>query len=178
MHPRILCFVLGALAAFGASATVVYKWVDADGVVHYSDQAVPGAEKIYTSSAAKSGTVVPLAGVANPGAKKPSKPGLEFTQFAITSPAADQTFFGDEVVGVNLALAPGLKPNQVITWHLNGKQLTDQPPDATSFALPRLDRGTYAIAATVTDQATGESLSTGSVSFFVRQPSALSPQHK
>jgi hypothetical protein len=82
------------------------------------------------------------------------------------------------VVGVNLALAPGLKPNQVITWHLNGKQLTDQPPDATSFALPRLDRGTYAIAATVTDQATGESLSTGSVSFFVRQPSALSPQHK
>ena len=82
------------------------------------------------------------------------------------------------VIGVNLALAPGLKPNQIITWHLNGKQLTDQPPDATSFVLGRLDRGAYAIAATVTDQATGESLSTGSVSFYVRQPSELSPQHK
>jgi hypothetical protein len=177
MHPRILCFVLGTLAAFGASATVVYKWVDADGVVHYSDQAVPGAEKIYTSSAAKSGTVVPLPG-ANQAAKKPSGKAAGFTQFAITSPAADQTFFGDEVVGVNLALAPALSPGQTITWHLNGKQLTDQPPDATSFVLPRLDRGAYAIAATVLDQATGESQSTPSVTFYVRQPSGLSPQHK
>ncbi|HWW30880.1 MAG TPA: DUF4124 domain-containing protein [Steroidobacteraceae bacterium] len=179
MHPRILCFVLGALAAFAASATVVYKWVDADGLVHYSDQAVPGAEKIYTSSSARSGTVVPLAASPNQAAKKPPAPGaLEFTQFAITSPAADQTFFGDEMIGVHLALAPGLKPNQIITWHLNGKQLSDQPPDATSFVIPRLDRGAYAIAATITDQSTGESLSTGSVSFYVRQPSELSPQHK
>ncbi len=177
MHPRILCFVLGALAAFGASATVVYKWVDADGVVHYSDQAVPGAEKIYTSSAAKSGTVVPLPG-ANQAAKKPPGKAAGFTQLAITSPAADQTFFGDEVIGVNLALTPALSPGQIITWHLNGKQLADQPPDATSFVLPHLDRGAYAIAATVTDQTTGESQSTPSVSFFVRQPSALSPQHK
>jgi hypothetical protein len=178
MHPRILCFVLGTLAACAAGAAVVYKWVDAEGVTHYSDQAVPGAEKITTSSSGKSGTVVPLPGAAAQAVKKNSAAGLEFTQFAITSPAADQTYFGDEVVGVNLALAPGLKPNQVITWHLNGKELTDQAPDATSFALPRLDRGAYAIAATVTDQATGQSLSTGSVSFFVRQPSALSPQHK
>src|ERR1700685_3247326 len=170
MHPRILCFVLGALAAFGASATVVYKWVDADGVVHYSDQAVPGAEKIYTSSAAKSGTVAPLPG-AYQAARKPPGKGLEFTQFAITSPVPDQTFFGDEVVGVNLVLAPPLGPNQIITWHLNGKQLTEQPQDASSFALQRLDRGAYAIAATVTDQVTGESQSTPSVTFYVRQPS-------
>jgi hypothetical protein len=178
MHPRILCFVLGTLAALTASAAVVYKWVDADGVVHYSDQPVPGAEKIYTSSAAKAGTVVPLAAAATQAAKKPPVPGLEFTQFAITSPAADQTFFGDEAVGVHLALTPGLKSTQIITWHLNGKQLADQPPDAVSFVLPRLDRGAYAIAATITDQSTGESLSTGSISFYVRQPSELSPQHK
>ena len=53
-----------------------------------------------------------------------------------------------------------------------------QPPAATQFTLPHLDRGTYAIAATITDQTTGESLSTDSVSFFVRQPSELAPQHK
>jgi hypothetical protein len=41
-----------------------------------------------------------------------------------------------------------------------------------------LDRGTYTIAATVTDQNTGEAQSSGNVTFFVRQPSALSPQHK
>jgi hypothetical protein len=44
--------------------------------------------------------------------------------------------------------------------------------------MPHLDRGTYTIAATITDQKTGASQSSNSVTFFVRQPSALSPQHK
>jgi hypothetical protein len=39
-----------------------------------------------------------------------------------------------------------------------------------------LDRGTYALAATITDQQTSESETSNSVTFFVRQPSSLSPQ--
>ncbi len=78
-------------------------------------------------------------------------------------------------MAVHLNLSPTLRPNQTITWHLNGKQL-DYPPNAVSFALPRLDRGTYALAATITDQQTSESQTSNSVTFFVRQPSALSPQ--
>jgi Domain of unknown function (DUF4124) len=171
--------VLGSLVVFAAPAAVIYKWVDSDGVTHYSDQAVPGAEKIYTASSPATAASGPrsanLAGLPPP----PKKPGsLNFTQFAITSPARDQTFFGEEIVGVNLLLAPELTANQTITWHLNGKELTDQAPDATHFVLQNLDRGAYALAATVTDQKTGESQSTDSISFFVRQPSALSPQHK
>jgi len=171
--------VLGALAAFGASAAVVYKWTDADGLVHYSDQPVPGAEKIYTSRSTKSGSAIPLA-AGNQPAKKPQQPAstLNFNEFAITSPAKETTFFGDEVISVNLALDPPLKQEQTITWALNGKKLTDQQPDAVEIVLPRLDRGTYSIAATVTDLMTGESQSTPSVTFYVRQPSELSPQHK
>ena len=101
--------------------------------------------------------------------------GLNYTEFSITSPSPEQTFFGDDVVAVHLNLSPALRPNQTITWHLNGKQL-DYPPNAVSFALPRLDRGTYALAATITDQQTSESQTSNSVTFFVRQPSALSPQ--
>src|SRR6202011_4345704 len=110
--------------------------------------------------------------------KKIAAPGLNYGQFSMTSPLPDQTFFGDDVISVHLALDPALKTDQTITWHLNGKHLEDQAPTATQFALPHLDRGTYAIAATITDQTTGESASTVSVSFFVRQPSALSPQHQ
>jgi hypothetical protein len=176
MHPRILWIVLGGLIAVSVQAAVVYKWVDADGVVHFSDQAEPGAEKIYTAGATHSGTLGAKVPTTNSPAKRLGA--LNFTQFAITSPQAEQTFFGDEVVGVHLELEPALGPNQVVTWHLNGQDLTDQPPATTSFKLPRLDRGTYAIAATVTDQSSGESQSTESISFYVRQPSALSPQHK
>jgi hypothetical protein len=112
-----------------------------------------------------------------PSAQAPQKPagGLNYTEFSITSPAPDQTFFGDDVIAVHLNLSPSLRPNQDITWHLNGQQL-EPPPNAVSFALPRLDRGTYALTATITDQQTSESQTSNSVTFFVRQPSALSPQ--
>jgi len=173
--------VLASLAAFAGQAAVVYKWTDSDGVVHYSDQPVPGAEKIFTVGSPSAGGSVSSTRQANPGAPSPKKnvaPGLNYSQFSITSPLPDQTFFGDDVISVHLTLEPSLKPGQTVTWHLNGRQLDDQAPTATQFTLPRLDRGTYAIAATVTDQTTGESLSTDSVNFFVRQPSELSPQHK
>ena len=49
---------------------------------------------------------------------------------------------------------------------------------ATAITLPHLDRGTYRIGATVTDSATGQSRSTNEVTFYVRQPSELSPQHQ
>jgi len=173
--------VLAALAAFAGQAAVVYRWTDSDGVVHYSDQPVPGAEKIFTSGSPTPAGSVPSDRSANPGQPGPKKnvsPGINYSQFAITSPTAEQTFFGDEVIGVHLAVEPSLKPDQTITWHLNGRQLDDLGPAATQFSLPHLDRGTYAIAATVTDPTTGESTSTDSVTFYVRQPSSLSPQHR
>jgi Domain of unknown function (DUF4124) len=173
--------VLASLAAFAGQAAVVYKWTDSDGVIHYSDQPVPGAEKIFTSGSPSTGGSVSSTRPANPGAPSPRKnvaPGLNYSQFSITSPVPDQTFFGDDVISVHLTLDPSLKPGQTVTWHLNGRQLDDQAPTATQFTLPHLDRGAYALAATVTDPSTGESLSTDSVNFFVRQPSELAPQHK
>jgi hypothetical protein len=182
MHPWRPWIVLASLAAFAGQAAVVYKWTAPDGVVHYSDQPVPGAEKIYTaSSPTQGGSVSSTRSTANPpepGPKKKVAPALGYSQFSITSPAPDQTFFGDDLVSVHLSLEPSLKPNQTIAWYLNGTQLQEPAPTATHFTLPRLDRGTYAIAATITDQTTGESLSTDSVNFFVRQPSALSPLHQ
>ena len=49
MHLARLWIGLGLIAACAAPAAVIYKWTDADGVVHYSDQAVPGAEKITST---------------------------------------------------------------------------------------------------------------------------------
>jgi len=158
-------------------AAVIYKWVDADGVVHYSDQPSPGAERIVTAGSPSPSAAAARTSATGPLAPAPLKPtgGLNYTEFSIISPAPDQTFFGDDVIAVHLGLNPSLRPNQTITWHLNGQQL-DFPPTAVSFALPRLDRGTYSLAATITDQQTSESETSSTVTFFVRQASALSPQ--
>jgi hypothetical protein len=169
--------VLAALAAFAAQATVVYKWTDADGVVHFSDQPVPGAEKISTGTTNTATSGSPGNAEA-PADGQPKTGALDYSEFSITSPTPEQTFFGDEPINANLALNPSLKAGQTVTWHVNGTEIADQGPAATAITLPHLDRGTYAIAATVTDPATGQSRSSNSVTFYVRQPSELSPQHQ
>jgi hypothetical protein len=167
---------MSLLAAFAVQAAVVYKWVDADGVVHFSDQPSPGAVKIYTSSSTAGTASMPRSqGGAPQAPRSVAAAGLGYNEFSITSPVNDQTFFGDDVIAVHLNLEPSLKPEQSITWHLNGKPLDT---DAAAFSLPHLDRGAYTLAATITDQQTSESQTSNTVTFFVRQPSALAPQHK
>ena len=179
MHHWRLWIALGLVAACAADAAVIYKWTDADGVVHYSDQAVPGAEKIVTSSSSSNGIGggAHAPSVATPGKKAPTSR-LEYTAFAIESPTREQVFFGDELIPVRLRLDPDLKLNQTIGWYLNGSPLTDQPPTSHSFTLQSLSRGTYQISATLTDTVTGETQNSQDVTFFVRQPSELSPQHR
>ena len=157
---------------------MVYKWTDADGVVHFSDQAVPGAEKVVTASGTGNGITSGSRSASSTPLNAVPAAGLDYSKMTLESPANEQVFFGDEVVPVRLHLEPGLKPGHTITWHLNGKQLDDQAPNAESIALQTLPRGTYAVAATITDPVSGDSKSTDSVTFYVRQPSELSPQHR
>ncbi len=181
MHLLRLWFALGLVAACAADAAVVYKWTDADGVVHYSDQPVPGAEKIVTSSSSSNGIGVGAArgpSVAATATSKKAPPRVEHTSFAIESPAKEQAFFGDDIIPVRLRLDPELKANQTISWYLNGSPLTDQAPTSRSFTLQSLSRGTYQLSATLTDTLTGETQNSEGVTFFVRQPSELSPQHR
>jgi hypothetical protein len=157
---------------------VIYKWTDADGVVHFSDQPVPGAEKISTGATNTASSGSPEGTVAAPADGQQKTGALDYAQFSLTSPTPEQTFFGDETISANLTLDPFLKAGQSVTWRLSGTEIAGQAPTATAITLPHLDRGTYTIAATVTDRATGQSRSTDSITFYVRQPSELSPQHQ
>ena len=169
--------MLAALASFAGQAAVVYKWTDSDGVVHFSDQPVPGAEKIYTGSSNTAESVPTGQKAGSPADTEKSTGVLDYAEFSIASPSPEQTFFGDNPISASLALSPGLRAGQIVTWHLNGAEVGDQGSIALAITLPHLDRGTYTIGATVTDPATGQSRSTNEVTFYVQQPSALSPQH-
>jgi hypothetical protein len=170
----------GTLAAFAGNAAVIYKWTDAQGVVHYSDQPVPGAERLEVGPAPRVGTFgekPPAAQNRTVAKPTPTKP-ADYTQLAISSPAPEQVFFGDDQVNAHLNLDPGLLPNHSIAWYLNGSVLTEQSPEAVSVVLKQLARGAYTLSATVSDSVSGESRNSESVTFYVREPSALSPQHK
>src|ERR1700688_3800676 len=87
-----LWIALGLIAACAADAAVIYKWTDSDGVVHYSDQAVPGAEKIVTSSGSVNGVGGSTRALADPTTSKSPPTGLEYKVFAIESPTKEQVF--------------------------------------------------------------------------------------
>lgn len=161
-------------------ALVIYKWTDAQGVVHYSDQPVPGAEKVLTSAAPEHAGILGQTGPAGPAPRDQPKPekSLSSAKIAIVSPGPEQTFTGGESVPVALSIDPDLKPSWTVVWTLNGAQVQNQPPNATQFTLTDLSRGVYTIEATVTDAGTGESKSADAVTFNVLRPSLLSPQHK
>jgi Domain of unknown function (DUF4124) len=175
MHPRQSWLALSLLAALSVQAAVIYRWVDTDGVVHYSDQQVPGAERIVTSAPNTSAAGPRAPASVSQGTRKPASSPLNYSEFTITSPQPEQTFFGNEAVSVHLNLTPGLQPGHNIAWHMNGKQL-DAQQNSVSFSISQLERGTYSVMATITDQQSGESTNSNSVTFFVRQTSALSPQ--
>jgi len=161
-------------------AATVYKWTDADGVVHFSDQPQEGAEKISTAPSSTRGILngpVPSA----PAQNKPKTTAFAAMQVTIVSPAHEQTFSGAELVTASLSIEPPPDGNRLsITWTLNGAPV-GEGADAMSFTLPpalTAGRGAYTLGATVTDPATGESKSADPVTFNLLKPSLLSPQHK
>ncbi len=185
MHLRYLSIGLAAAVFLfsGAPAATVYKWTDSNGVVHYSDQAVPGAERIITQGGASTSHSAPPPAASSkavrsrPGKSEPTSSPLDYSEFEIDSPQPDQTF-SETLVSVRVRLEPALKPGHLISLYLNGKLVENQSPQSTQFTLSNLARGAYTLAATVMDASSGESKSTSPVNFNVRQPSLLSPLRK
>jgi Domain of unknown function (DUF4124) len=177
MRPRHLsiALILASALALQAPAAVIYKWTDADGVVHFSDQPQPGAEKIITKTTNLSHySQIPAARGTAPARPAAGASVQDYAAFEIDAPQADQTF-NESTVTVRLHLQPALKPNHSISLYLNGKLLENQPTDSVIFTLTDLDRGSYTLNASVSDQVSGDSRSTATVTFYVHQTGVLSP---
>lgn len=163
------------MAALSAQAAVVYKWVDADGVVHFSDQPIPGSERIVTSGSAKAATA-PAGTAPTAGGYKPAAPkSAAVRHSAIESPTNEQVFFADDPVPVRLDLEPELRDSEEVFWSLNGAPLTDVGSASVAFSLPSLARGTYVLSVVIKDSESTDAVTPQSVTFYVRQPSDLAP---
>jgi len=176
MHPWRTIIALILLAPCVVAAGTVYKWVDADGVVHYSDQPQDGAEKVQLGTVQSLAMPVARGAAAQPKPREEPKKaplGLGYTAMKITSPTAGRTFV-NEPVPVSLDLTPQLQPGHTVTWYLNEAPLGETE---TSFTLDRLDRGTYTLYASITDATGAETVNSPVVTFNVHQPSMLAPQN-
>ncbi|MCP4129276.1 MAG: DUF4124 domain-containing protein [Gammaproteobacteria bacterium] len=142
---RILFLIAPMLLCFSAVAGI-YKYVDANGNVHYSDQEQAGAEEVdlpaavtYTPTAART----PASGKAKPGKKQ------GYTEMSIVQPKMNETLrsnSGD--VQVAIELKPGLATGDTITLYLDGKEEI-KGSGQTSVMLTNVDRGSHTLRATV-----------------------------
>lgn len=160
------------LIALSASAAELWRWKDADGVVHYSDRPVQGAERIDVLSTQKStGEFTPE----NPKPTPPPPAEIRFTRCEVTSPINDQVFTNIRQVEVSIAVEPRLQGDYRLQVLLNGREDADWPAGALSRTLVDLYRGSYTLSVRVLDLY-GRTACTGRViNFHVRQPSILAP---
>jgi hypothetical protein len=170
--PLAALALLGLAGSAVAQTTTTYRWVDAQGVVHYSDTPQPGAQVIQVPSAQT--YRAPPAPAAQKAAAV-SDPASPYQSCGIAEPAAEASFFAPETIPVTVALAPGLRPGDQLAVTLDGQPIDPTTPGGLQYQVPGPDRGAHSVTALVRDAGGKVVCHAAPVTFYVQRPSALSP---
>jgi Domain of unknown function (DUF4124) len=172
---RTLLFTLMLLAASLAMATTVYKWVDEDGITHYSDQPHANAQKVQLKNAQ---TYAPGA---NPGAAAAELPPLPvaaptlYKGCAITAPPNGTDYANVDSLTVMVQTQPALHAGDQIYVLLDGQELNGGAATGAQFTLSPVDRGEHTLQAVVKGSDGKVACQSASVTYNVHQPSIQSP---
>ena len=176
---RTTAAALGSLGLLCAAAladngtTTVYKWIDAQGVVHYSDQPHPNAQKLEVRGA-QTFSSLPLA---PPGSSAPTQPqpagGPAYDNCAIAQPADQQMLMNVYNATAVVQTSPPLRAGDQVHLFVDGKQIQG---GSTSFTFPVV-RGQHSVQAVIEDNSGQIVCETTSVTFFVHQPSIADPHN-
>ncbi|HEX2791581.1 MAG TPA: DUF4124 domain-containing protein [Steroidobacteraceae bacterium] len=174
LAPLIDLAALGLCAGSAAAQTITtYRWVDAQGVVHYSDTPQPGAQVIQQQSAQTYRAPPPPATSAAAAAPK-EDPDAPYQACGVTQPASEASFFDPETVPVSVQLTPGVRPGDQIAVTVDGAALNPLAPDRLQYQVMAPVRGAHTLNVVVQDT-NGKQVCHSSLTFYVQQPSLLSP---
>jgi hypothetical protein len=165
-----------SFAAAVALAGTVYKWVDENGVVHYSDQPHPGAQKIQVQEVQ---TYKEQSG-ASPAAPPPppvpvSAASSGYRGCAVTAPQADESFANLDSLTVVVQTDPPLHAGDQIFVTYDGQPLNGNAATGGRFTVSPVERGTHTLQAVVRDSNGAVLCSAPGITFNVHQPSIQSP---
>jgi hypothetical protein len=172
----LACLVLLLLATPLAAKDEIYRWVDADGVIHYGSQppskdAKPAA--LPDLQTYRSGRP-PLASA--PVADKPAAPvagAKQEVSLRITSPVEDETFRDPQgLVPVSLVASPALPEGAGYVYYLDGIAQNKKPWLAAAYTLTEVERGEHQLSAAVVDKDGRELARSGAVRIHQMPPIA------
>lgn len=171
MRRRLFTLIL--LACPALALATIYKWVDENGVVHYSDQPHANAEKVHLGTpqtySAQRYTPSPDGPPPDPAQQTPVT-----TQCAIASPGDQQMLENTDTVPVALQINPPPTGNTQVSIMLDGGVVASAAGQQ-QFTLTGVARGQHSVTAVVRDSTGRVLCTTEGVTFFVRQPSVQNP---
>jgi hypothetical protein len=168
-------FVLLALALGSAD---VYRWVDGDGQVHFSDRPVQGAERITltvslpASNPARNGS--PNISTEARGDEPPAAI-TGYQSLTITRPTQEQVLWNIEgQLDVAAEVQPALQPGHALRFHLDGRMMLAEA-GASQARFSEVFRGEHTLRVDAVDASGRALISSPTSRFFVRQTAIPRP---
>lgn len=167
---------LAALAASFSAVGAIYKSVDEDGNVTYSDEPMPGAKKIEKKEIPTVPSTVPDVDFSTSGQRSGDEAGSAgvYDSIAIVSPENDTAVRENAGnLSVSIAIQPALKQNHQVVLYMDGEEKARSRSPV--FQLSNIDRGTHTLTAVVLDSNGNRLLSSDMVTFTLLRQSRLQP---
>jgi len=174
---RISVLLVCLLAGLVAYAEV-FRWVDEDGVVHFSDRPHEGAETVELQQAQTFSAPAVNRQPQMPEQESASSEEEGYTGLRILSPGQDEVLWNTGgIVDVQVDAEPQLQTDHSIKLFLDGQRVSSLEGGQTSGQLTDVFRGTHDLRAEIHD-ATGNGLfQSVAISFTVQQTSVQNPNN-
>ena len=154
MKYLFLLLSLCSLALQASNVDEVYRWIDKNGVVHYSDKQINGAEKIPINVAPSNKVETP-APSDNAAPTKPmpvaEKSNTKY-QASISSPEHDSTIYDNNGnISVVTAITPAFEDGQTLQLLIDGTPVGEKHQSTTLMAT-NIDRGSHSLQVQLIDK--------------------------
>jgi len=170
---RLLILLL--IASSGVATAGVYRWVDDNGQIHFSDKPQAGAKQIKLKATSVYTPPVQNESEADSQVEQevrvdadenPAVP-VDYEVISIVGPENNQVVRSSEgTVDVSVELRPGLQSGHKIRVYLNGTQAS-QDLETTQITLQDMDRGTHSLEVSVIDEKNRELKRSSAVTFHM-----------
>lgn len=174
--------MLALLAAAPAAAQDVWRWVDENGTVHFSDKPREGAERVRVRAVQgyESGvTATPQARDATAPLEEGDDPVNPYRSVRIVAPEHDGAVWATGGgLTVLVEVQPALRSGDRIQLQLNGEVVLGTPVASTSIQITGLIRGPHTLQASIIAADGQVLLFSEDVNFNVLQASIHAPQRR
>ncbi len=182
---RIIAALIVTLSLAAPAGADIYKWVDEDGNVTYSDEPRDGAERIEREKDR------PFTEFRTPErsssrersrreARQEEEAGASagYERVAIARPEEQGTVRDNRgLVDVQADIQPGLRDGHRLVFILDGEPY-GEPTDSRSIQMEGVHRGEHSVSVRVVDGSGNTVTSSDAVTFYMQQASALGPANR